>query len=93
MKPGPIVVLLLLLTGCAAPAVHVENTPPRSGMPAVPVDVRQCFNAALGAVPERDMSVAEVETAWKSDRVRFAVMRRCGKRFLAWYDDLRARWR
>lgn len=83
---------LVALGGCAS-TTHAENTPARPGLPAVPVDIRQCLNAALGNVPERDLTVAEVETMWKSDRVRFVVMRKCGGRFLAWYDDLRARWR
>jgi hypothetical protein len=30
---------------------------------------------------------------WKEDRVRLVVEQRCGKRFLAWYGDLRKGWK
>lgn len=84
---------LVALSGCGTTrALDTAAPPPRSALPAMPVDIRQCFNTALSNPPDRDLTVEEVEAAWKSDRVRFAVMRTCGKRFTAWYDNLRARW-
>lgn len=84
---------LVALTGCASNGnVDTSAPPPRSQLPPVPVDIRQCFSAALGTLPDRDMTVAEVEAAWKSDRVRFRMTKSCALRFLAWYDDVRARW-
>jgi hypothetical protein len=44
-------------------------------------------------VPAKALTVAEVESLWKQDRVKQAVLRQCGQRFLAWYGDLQKRWR
>ncbi|WP_407122726.1 hypothetical protein [Bradyrhizobium sp. STM 3561] len=44
-------------------------------------------------MPRKVLTVAEVESLWKQDRVRLVVEQRCGKRFLAWYGDLRKGWK
>jgi hypothetical protein len=79
--------VLFLLAGCAgSPSVP-------SQLPPVPADIQQCFRIGVGKVPPRALTVAEVETLWKNDRVRAVVMQRCGNRFLAWYDSLRRSWK
>lgn len=89
-----IIVTAFLLTGCATPDIPVNRpVAAKDHLPDVPADIRRCFNEALSTPPDRGMTVAEVEQAWKSDRVRAVVMRGCGKRFAAWYDDLRGKWR
>lgn len=77
----------LLLAGCAR---SVE--PPPGGIPDIPPDIRACFRGVVD-VPDRDLTVAEVERLWKQDRVRAAASARCGARLIAWVDALRAGWR
>ena len=56
---------LVALGGCTTSRI-TDAPPPRSGLPGVPVDIRQCFNGALSMPPDRDLTVGEVEAAWKS---------------------------
>lgn len=84
MKFILVVALAGLLGGCAS---HVTGT-----LPDVPSDIQTCFRQGAVIVPERALSVADVESLWKKDRVRLAVERSCGKRFLSWYGDLQKRW-
>lgn len=62
-------------------------------LPTVPADIQACFRHGPVRVPVKALTVAEVESLWKRDRVRSAVMQTCGQRFLAWYGDLQKRWR
>lgn len=64
-----------------------------SALPTVPADIQSCFRQGAVAIPDRALTVADVESLWKKDRVRIAVQRSCGQRFLAWYADLQQRWR
>lgn len=77
----------VLLAGCTA------TTMPRAQLPVVPADIQTCFRHGAVDVPQRALSVAEVEALWKKDRVRIVVMQTCGERFLAWYSDLQKEWR
>lgn len=86
-------VVMFALGGCASVTPTTRPVAAKDHLPEVPADIARCFNVSLGAPPERDLTVAEVETAWKSDRVQAVVMRSCGRRFVAWYRDLRGRWR
>jgi hypothetical protein len=61
-------------------------------LPTVPADIQSCFRKGAAVLPDKALSVAEVEELWKQDRIRNAVMQRCGKRMLAWYEDLRKSW-
>lgn len=79
-----VALLAIALGGCAS---QVGGT-----LPAVPADIQACFRHGAVIVPARALSVAEVESLWKKDRVRLAVERSCGRRFLAWYGDLQKRW-
>lgn len=44
-------------------------------------------------IPDRALTVGDVERLWKTDRVRVVVMQRCGGRLIALYDQLRRTWR
>jgi hypothetical protein len=68
-----------------------DNVSP-SQLPHPPADIQSCFRSAVG-IPDRALTVAEVEALWKQDRVRLAVNRLCGQRILAWYADLQANWK
>jgi hypothetical protein len=61
-------------------------------LPYPPAEFQTCFRGIVG-VPDRALSVAEVESLWKNDRVRVVVNQRCGARFLAWYESLRENWK
>ena len=77
----------LMLAGC-------QPSGTTSGqLPTVPADIQACFRQGPVKVPRKGLTVAEVESLWKQDRVRSAVMQACGQRFLAWYGDLQKRWR
>lgn len=86
MKYIAIVLAAIALAGCQPSTTQGE-------LPTVPADIQACFRAGPVKVPQKSLSVAEVESLWKQDRVRVAVMQSCGNRFLAWYDDLQKRWR
>ncbi len=79
--------LATLLGACAA-----STKPTVVQLPALPADIRVCF-VGLAAIPDRDLTVADVERLWKDDRRRSAAMRRCGLRVIVWYDKLRETWR
>jgi len=80
--------LALTLAGCGD-----RISLPAASLPNAPLDLRQCFNRSVGKLPNRSLTVAEVERAWKSDRLRAVVMQRCGKRFVAWYGALQGGWK
>jgi hypothetical protein len=68
-----------------------DNVSP-SQLPYAPADLQHCFRDAVG-IPDKALTVAEVESLWKQDRVRLAVNRMCGQRMLAWYNSLQANWK
>lgn len=78
-----------LLVGCG----ESNSGRVQGELPTVPADIQSCFREGVGNVPEKALTVAEVETLWKHDRVRAVVMQKCGQRFLAWYGSLRANWK
>lgn len=79
----------LLLAGCE------DNTSsPTMMLPAMPTDLRICLTkAGVIMVPDRDLTMGEIERLWKNDRLRLVVLSHCGTRIATWYDDLRKRWR
>jgi hypothetical protein len=88
MKPVIALLALLLLAGCGAEhGGSVANS-----LPTVPADIQLCFRKSLPGI-DRALNIGEVEALWKQDRVRYVVMRRCGQRLLAWYEDLRTNWK
>lgn len=77
----------MLLAGC-----EPSSKPPTDALPDIPPDIRTCFRGVVD-IPDRDLTVADVERLWKQERVRASVMARCGKRLIVWIDQLRANWR
>lgn len=78
----------LALAGCNDPGATVSGS-----LPSVPADIQACFRGGPVKVPQKALTVAEVESLWKEDRVRLVVMQKCGQRFLAWQGDLQKRWK
>lgn len=78
---------LTLLAGCA-PSNSVTST-----LPTVPTDIQVCFRQSAMKVPEKALTVAEVESLWKQDRVKQAALRRCGQRLITWYESIRRGWK
>jgi hypothetical protein len=79
---------LMLLGGCVT-----SGSDSASQLPPVPADIQTCFRASSTTVPDRALTAYDVESLWKSDRVKFIVMKKCGNRFLSWYESLRANWK
>jgi hypothetical protein len=44
-------------------------------------------------IPDRELTVGEVERLWAKDRLRIVVLRKCGLRIVAWFEYLRANWK
>lgn len=83
-----LVLIAMPLSGC----FESDSTSPGK-LPSVPADISICFRDS-GAVPQpKALTVAEVESLWKQDRVQVVVLKKCGNRFLAWYNSLRRRWK
>ena len=87
MKYAP-VLALLFLAGCAPPG-SVSGS-----LPTVPADIQACFRTnGPVKVPQKALTIAEVESLWKDDRLHEVVLRKCGNRFLNWYNGLRRSWK
>ena len=78
----------MLLTACE----EFGSPPATTQLPPIPEDIRTCFVGVVD-IPDRALTVGDVERLWKTDRVRSIIMRRCGLRVLTFYDELRANWR
>lgn len=89
MKYTLLVAALAIALGGCQPGTTVQGQ-----LPTVPADIQSCFrdNSPV-KVPRKALTVAEVESLWKEDRVRAVVLRKCGQRFHVWYDELQKRWR
>jgi hypothetical protein len=83
---GAVALAGLMLAGCQ-PSTTVSGS-----LPTVPADIQACFRGGPVKVPQKALTVAEVESLWKEDRIRQVVLRKCGSRFIAWYTDLQKRW-
>ena len=82
--------MTLPLEGC----LESDKPAPPGELPAVPADIQTCFREAIGVQgPQRTLTRAEVEALWKIDRVQIVVTRKCGFRFIEWYNDLRVNWK
>lgn len=86
MRFGSALLLGALLAGCS-PSGSVS-----SALPTVPADIQVCFRQEAVKVPQKALTVAEVESLWKQDRVRIVALRRCGQRLVTWYDGIRKAW-
>lgn len=84
--------LLAGLTACASrPAAPPPAVVVRPQLVEIPADLRKCVATSGVTVPDRPLTVAEVERLWKDDRVRLAIVRNCLRRALAFYDDQKRR--
>lgn len=60
----------------------------------MPADIERCIREkALAALPDRDITKAELETLLKDDGLVFREVKGCGLRAVEWFKALRARWR
>jgi hypothetical protein len=82
--------LLGALAGCGSSPKPLPVVVP-TRLIEIPADIRACVSTSGVAIPERALTIAEVESLWKQDRVRIAVVRGCLKRALAFYDEQRRR--
>lgn len=95
MRPLRILAVLCLATPLVAcnPSAdprHKTNVK----IPRAPEAVRKCINETnLVTIPNRDLSVAEVERLWKNDRLRFVIVKKCGQQLDQWQEQLHSRWR
>lgn len=82
----------MLLAGCAK---FVDPPPPAQlpELPEVPAEIQACLLMEGVEIPDRPMDAGEAEKFWKSDRRILVALRRCGGRFVGWYEDLRTHWR
>jgi hypothetical protein len=85
----PLVATVVFLAGCNASDKPPAHTP----LPPIPADIQACLKGAGVTIPDRPLTVGEVERLWGQDRLRIVVMRRCGGRLIAWYEELRANWK
>jgi hypothetical protein len=60
-------------------------------LPALPRDLQNCFGHLVD-IPDRDLTVQEVEKLWANERIKSARKTRCGQRLLALYEKLRKGW-
>ena len=87
-----ILMLPLGLTAC----VKREAPPPpvvviKPNLIEIPADLRACAETSGVEIPKGGLTVAQVEMLWKNDRIRIAILRKCARRALAFYDAQRAR--
>lgn len=83
------ILAVLFVAGCTPPG----GTSPSGSLPTVPADIQACFRKAAATIPDRALTVADVESLWKRDRKTLVIQRQCGNRFLAWYGDLQRDWK
>lgn len=87
----------MLLAACGTSVNAPVAEQPRAELPPVPADIAACFRESVREtgddIPDRDLTASEVESLWKIDRVYKVVYRKCGVRFIAWYQGLRRDWK
>jgi len=83
----------LMLTGLAACETSGRAQAPLNirTLPPVPADIQACFRGVVD-IPNRALTVAEVERLWSQDRLRSAAQRQCGQRLIDWHEEIRANW-
>lgn len=81
----PVALIAALLGGCVTSGSTPSTVAP---LPVVPADIQTCFEGSGVTIPARELTAGEVEALWGNDRVRIVVLKKCGKRFISWYDSL-----
>ena len=84
--------LLAMPLAACGPFGEPSTPAPKTDLPYPPADIQACFRGAAN-LPDRALSVSDVEALWKKDRVRVAAQAACGKRLLQWYSQLQADWK
>jgi hypothetical protein len=69
--------LALALAGC-----QTVGLPPDAKFPGVPREISACAEVANAPIPTKDLSAAEVEKAWKQDRLTAVALRQCLQRLI-----------
>lgn len=78
--------IAMILTACA----RLDEPQTFAPLPSAPGDIVACFDEpGLSRIPDRDLTVADVERLWAQDRLRAIALQRCGERLLAWFDNIR----
>ena len=84
--------LSLALAGCGT-SDSLPHVSTRPALPEVPADIQECFsNSRLTVIPDRNLTVADVERLWASDRFRVIAQQKCGSRLIDWYAAIRTKW-
>jgi hypothetical protein len=78
-----VALMLIPLGGCATSGNGNVELPP------VPADIQLCFQGGPVDIPVRALTAGDVEALWGNDRVRVVVLKKCGTRFLTWYETIR----
>lgn len=68
------------MAALALAACDTTQTTTHGQLPTVPADIQACFRTGPVKVPQKALTVAEVESLWKQDRIKQVVMRACGER-------------
>ena len=92
MKRHLMLALVLIAPLLGACDVSGNIAPPATTLPYPPADIQSCFRGAAN-LPDRALSMSEVEALWKQDRIRAVAEAKCGKRLLEWYSQLQANWK
>lgn len=77
---------MTVLSACASSSS--VRPPPAALIPETPADLRGCFVGVVD-IPDRPLTISEVERLWKNERLRAVAQQRCGLRLLKWIDELR----
>jgi hypothetical protein len=83
--------MLLALIALPLAACGPSDNGSIAKLPYPPADIQTCFRGAAN-IPDRALTMSEVEALWKQDRVRVVVEQKCGTRLLAWYKTLQTNW-
>lgn len=87
---------MLVLPAVSTACVKKAPPPPpvvviKPNLIEIPADLRKCAETSGVKIPQRALTMAEVEVLWKDDRIRGAIWRGCLRRALAFYDAQRKR--
>lgn len=84
-----LVLMTLLVAGCAGSGARDLSSVIAAGMVPVPSDITQCRTPAV-RVPKGPLNAGQVEKLWSSDRIRLAKVNRCLTRSINLYRETKA---
>jgi transposase len=59
----------------------------------MPPETQKCLRGKGVDIPDKDLTVEQVERLWKQDRKTIVALDACGARSIKAYDELSRRWR